>query len=286
MWAWLFSWGGFVVVFVFCWVFFLFFWGGGGGCCFNPTVEVVTFRLLGWCMLGMLLLPAFTRLGHVWKSGSLESVRWNVCVHRHDLSLYSHRKDFWGNGVRAHDNSKGKNPLYRRLRGGSNPRHCMTRIASPTHYRLSYSAPLPPPPPPPPPPPIPPNPPPTSTMATHSGAWCYRVSAGTSLPGVSMRCSCDTATLIYDFLSVIGRRIVWADPSLRSTARVAWTRNKQETTVVWRKQEVLFSVKCCRWPGFERTFWYQFSFVSVALSFFLPFFLSFPLSFRSFFLYS
>ena len=33
---------------------------------FNPTNEVVTFRLRGWCMLGMFLLPAFTRLGHEW----------------------------------------------------------------------------------------------------------------------------------------------------------------------------------------------------------------------------
>ena len=31
---------------------------------FNPTIEVVTFRLRGWCILGVLLLPAFTRLGY------------------------------------------------------------------------------------------------------------------------------------------------------------------------------------------------------------------------------
>ena len=31
---------------------------------FDPTIEVVIFRLRGWCMLGVLLLPAFTRLGH------------------------------------------------------------------------------------------------------------------------------------------------------------------------------------------------------------------------------
>ena len=30
----------------------------------NPTIKVVTFRLRGWCMQGLLLLPAFTRLGH------------------------------------------------------------------------------------------------------------------------------------------------------------------------------------------------------------------------------
>ena len=32
--------------------------------CFNPTIEVVTFRLRGWCMLGVFLMLAFTRLGH------------------------------------------------------------------------------------------------------------------------------------------------------------------------------------------------------------------------------
>ena len=38
---------------------FLFFVG-----VFFPTFEVVTFRFRGWCMLGVFLLPAFTRLGH------------------------------------------------------------------------------------------------------------------------------------------------------------------------------------------------------------------------------
>ena len=43
----------FAYVTVFFWFFFL-----------NPTIEVVTFRLRGWCMLGVSLLPAFTCLGH------------------------------------------------------------------------------------------------------------------------------------------------------------------------------------------------------------------------------
>ena len=41
------------------WVRFLRMWPF-----FNPTIKVVTFRLHGWCMLGVFLLPAFTRLGH------------------------------------------------------------------------------------------------------------------------------------------------------------------------------------------------------------------------------
>ena len=41
------------------WVRFLRMWPF-----FNPTIKVVIFRLRGWCVLGVFLLPAFTRLGH------------------------------------------------------------------------------------------------------------------------------------------------------------------------------------------------------------------------------
>ena len=44
-------------------------------------------------------------------SGSFESVQWNACVHRVDLSLYSHRSErTLGNRVRNHAGSKGKIP--------------------------------------------------------------------------------------------------------------------------------------------------------------------------------
>ena len=43
-------------------------------------------------------------------SGSFESVQWNICVQRLDLSLYSNPKEFLGNGVRTHVNSNGKIP--------------------------------------------------------------------------------------------------------------------------------------------------------------------------------
>ena len=41
------------------WVRFFWMWPF-----LNPTIEVVTFHLRGWCMLGVLLLPASTGLGH------------------------------------------------------------------------------------------------------------------------------------------------------------------------------------------------------------------------------
>ena len=43
-------------------------------------------------------------------SGLFEAVRCNACVHRQDLGLYSHPKEFWGNRDRNHVNSKGKIP--------------------------------------------------------------------------------------------------------------------------------------------------------------------------------
>ena len=43
-------------------------------------------------------------------SRSFESMGWNACVHRLDLGLYSHPKEFLGNEVRNHFNSKGKIP--------------------------------------------------------------------------------------------------------------------------------------------------------------------------------
>ena len=43
-------------------------------------------------------------------SGSFQSVRWNARMHRLDLGLYSHPKEFWESGVRTHVNSKGNIP--------------------------------------------------------------------------------------------------------------------------------------------------------------------------------
>ena len=56
-------------------------------------------------------------------SGSFESIQWNACVHRLDLGLYSHPKEFWGNGVRTRVNSKEKIASTGKmfLQGGSNP---------------------------------------------------------------------------------------------------------------------------------------------------------------------
>ena len=72
------------------WVRFLRMW-----LFFNPTIKVVTFRLRGWCVLGVFFVAGI-HSSRTWTSGSFESVRWNACMHRLDLGLYSHPKEFWG----------------------------------------------------------------------------------------------------------------------------------------------------------------------------------------------
>ena len=120
-------------IFVYVTVFVFFF-----VCFFYPSNEAVTFRLHGWCMLGVFLLLAFTHLGHEC-TGSFESVRWNVCVHRLDLGIYSQPKEFGGKGVRTHVNSKGKIPCNGKIlpREGSNPPCCITQDNEPNTLPMS-----------------------------------------------------------------------------------------------------------------------------------------------------
>ena len=107
---------------------------------FNPTIDVVTFSFRGWCMLGVLFY-ANIHLSRTWMSGSFDSVQWNACVHRLDLYLYSHLKEFWGNGVRTHVNSNGKSPLLEKIlpREGSNPQCCIQQDSEPNTLPMSYS---------------------------------------------------------------------------------------------------------------------------------------------------
>ena len=86
------------------------------------------------CVLVAGIHPSRTRM-----SRSFEPVRWNACVHRLDLGLYSHPKEFLGNGIRTNVSPKGKIPspggsMENRTRDAAS-----RRTASPTHYRLSYS---------------------------------------------------------------------------------------------------------------------------------------------------
>ena len=69
-----------------------------------------------------------------WMSGSFESLRWNACVHRLDLSLYSHPKEFLGIVVRTQQKNSALPKTFSseedRTRDAAS-----SRTASPTHYR-------------------------------------------------------------------------------------------------------------------------------------------------------
>ena len=109
---------------------------------FNPTTEVVTFRLWGRCMLGVFLLPAFTHLGHECQDLLSLCSGMHMCT---DLGLSSHPNDIGGNGVRTHVNSKRKIPSTTNilLREGSNPRCCIKQESKPNILPTSYSGPKP-----------------------------------------------------------------------------------------------------------------------------------------------
>ena len=77
----------------------------------------------------------------IWLSGSFESMWWNVCVHRLDLTLYSHPKEVLGNGVRTHVNSKVKTPSTRGSEEGQTWDTASPWTVNPSHYQLSCSDP-------------------------------------------------------------------------------------------------------------------------------------------------
>ena len=71
-------------------------------------------------------------------SGSFESVRWRACVHRLNLGLNSHLKDFGGMEPETMSAPREKSPLSEAQRRFEPMTH---RTVSPIQYRLSYSGP-------------------------------------------------------------------------------------------------------------------------------------------------
>ena len=76
--------------------------------CFNPTTKAVTFHHRRRCMLGVLLLPAFTHLGH--ECQDLLSLCNGMHVCTNWTSVYTLIERVLGNEVRTQVNSKGKIP--------------------------------------------------------------------------------------------------------------------------------------------------------------------------------
>ena len=96
----------------------------------NPTIEVVTFCLHGWCMLGVFLFAGIHPLGQECQD-LLSLLQWNACMHRLDLGLYSHPKEFFWEWSQNLCKLQGKYPLYWRLRGGLNLHRCITQDSEP-----------------------------------------------------------------------------------------------------------------------------------------------------------
>ena len=77
-------------------------------------------------------------------SGSFESVRWNACVHRLDLSLYSRLKEFfWGMESERMSTPRENSPLPEKFSSEEDQTHdaASSRTASPTHYQWAIPAP-------------------------------------------------------------------------------------------------------------------------------------------------
>ena len=87
---------------------------------FNPTIEVVTFCFRGWCMLGVLLLLAFIRLGH-------------ECAQTRPPFILSFKRVFGG-----------KFPLPEKFSSEEDWTHdtASSRTASSTHYQWAIPAPV------------------------------------------------------------------------------------------------------------------------------------------------
>ena len=110
---------------------------------FNPTIEVVTFCLSGWCMLGVFLLLAFTRLGH--EHQDLLSPCNGMHVYTDWTSLYSLiQKSFWGMESEPMLTPREKSPLPEKISSEEDQTHnaASSSMVGPTHYQQAIPAPL------------------------------------------------------------------------------------------------------------------------------------------------
>ena len=88
------------------------------------------------------VLVAGIHTSRTWISGSFEPVRWNACVHRLDLGLYSHPKSFGGIESETMLTSREKSSLLEKSSSEEDRTHnaASCRTVSLTHYQLSYSS--------------------------------------------------------------------------------------------------------------------------------------------------
>ena len=155
-----------------------------------------------WVFFVAVILPS-----RAWLSAYFGSGRWNACVHRLDLCLYSFPKEFWGDGVRTHVNSKGWIPS---IRGSGECRTSDTasrRTTSPTHYRQSCppSSPHPP----------PPHPTPRPAPETSAEPGSQTVQLKWKQHRLFSACSGDLRRLAADSWLIAGWRVCGADHCIR-----------------------------------------------------------------------
>ena len=94
-------------------------------------------------MLGLFFVAGI-HPSRTWTSGSFESVRWNACMHRLDLRLYSHPKEFWGMESEPMLTPREKSPLMEHFSSEEDWTQdaASSRTVSPTHYQRANPFPL------------------------------------------------------------------------------------------------------------------------------------------------
>ena len=102
---------------------------------FNPTIKVVTFRFRGWCVLGVFLLPVFTRLGQNVRIFRVRAMKC-TCAQTRPRFILSSERVLGGMEFEPMLTPREKSPPPENFpRGGSNPRHCGQRAQTlPTSY--------------------------------------------------------------------------------------------------------------------------------------------------------
>ena len=120
------------------WVSFLCMWPF-----FNPTLEVVTFHLRGWCMLGVFLLQAFTFLGHERQDLWVCAMECMCAQTRPQFSVHTLiGKSFRGMESEPMVTPRGKSPLLEKFFPEEDWTHnaAQSRTVSSRHYQRAIPA--------------------------------------------------------------------------------------------------------------------------------------------------
>ena len=121
-------------IFAYVTVFLFFF--------LNPIIEVVPFCLCRRCLLGVFLSLAFTHPGHERQDLLSPSDGMHVC--RDKTSVYTLTEKSFREWSQSPCSLQGKNPLYQRLRGGSNQWCCIKQNSKPNTLPTELFCPPPP----------------------------------------------------------------------------------------------------------------------------------------------